>query len=99
MLKKSVFSVGAFLIAMPLLSNAQQFSVEGIEQRASNLESKRVEVIKRLSESIAQLDVRDVSVIRVESSVVDESDLGLAELHGQFRIKLQEGESKSDPKQ
>ena len=99
MLKKSVFSVGAFLIAMPLLSNAQQFSVEDIEQRASNLESKRVEVIKRLSESIAQLDVRDVSVIRVESSVANESDLGLAELHGQFRIKLQEGESKSDPKQ
>ena len=74
MLKKSVFSVGAFLIAMPLLSNAQQFSVEDIEQRASNLESKRVEVIKRLSESIAQLDVRDVSVIRVESSVANESD-------------------------
>ena len=42
MLKKSVFSVGALLIAMPLLSNAQQFSVEDIEQRASTLESKRV---------------------------------------------------------
>ena len=98
MRKKSAFSVGVLFIAMPLLSTAQQFSVEDIEHRASNFESKRVEVIKRLSESIAQLDVRDVSVIRTESSLVSEGDLGLAELHGQFRIKLQESESKSDPK-
>lgn len=99
MREKSVFIIGALLVAMPLLSTAQQFSAEDIEQRAANLESKRVEVIKRLSESIAQLDVRDVSVIRAESSVVNESDLGLEELHGQFQIKLQEGESKSNPKQ
>ncbi|WP_394222625.1 hypothetical protein [Alteromonas gracilis] len=99
MLKKSVFSIGALMIAMPLLSNAQQFSAEDIELRASNLEMKRVEVVKRLSESIAQLEVRDVSVIRAETSSVNESDLGLEELHGQFRIKLQEGVSEPDPKQ
>ena len=68
MREKSVFIIGALLVAMPLLSTAQQFSAEDIEQRAANLESKRVEVIKRLSESIAQLDVRDVSVIRYMAS-------------------------------
>ncbi len=97
--KKVFIGVGLVMTALPALLQAQEFTAEDIKQRASDLDSKRSEVIKRLSESISKLEMRDVSVLHAESSKVKQSDLGLDELHGQYRIKLQEGEVKVHPEQ
>lgn len=99
MSRKVLIYVGVFITALPALLNAQEFNVEDIKNRASDLNSKRSEVIQRLSESISKLEMRDVSVLRVEGAKVKQSDLGLEELHGQFQIKLQEGELKANPEQ
>lgn len=99
MRKKVLIGVGIIISALPALLQAQDFTAGDIKQRASDLESKRTEVIERLSESISKLEMRDVSVLHAESAKVKQSHLGLEELHGQYRIKLQEGKAKAQPEQ
>lgn len=92
---KPALSIGVFCLSLPLLTHGQTFTIEDVKERASGMDQKRAEVIERLSESISQIKMRDVSVIHAESAKVKQSDLGLDDLHGHFRIKLQDVESKA----
>jgi hypothetical protein len=97
MTRRTFVGAGLCMLVLASAVGAQTFTPDDIELRAKGLESKRVEVIERLSESIANLEQKNVSVIRSENVKVNQSELGLTELHGQFQIKLQEGKGKAGP--